>query len=765
MKPLPPAQPPIRRGAMVPVPWAGHPLLRPFRKAWPMKRALVLDDPRPMRVRRVVLLALILASASFGTNYMVEIVPQHGTTWIELGLLLLFGLLFGWISSGFWVGLMGAWVLLRGKRRPAIVDPVYTDPAARVMVAQGPPRTAVIMPICNEHVPTVFAGLRATFESLRATGKMDGFDFFVLSDTYDPDLRVAEQAAFSDMKAVVDEGQAQDRRGGRFFYRWRQQRTKRKSGNVADFCRRWGPDYRYMIVLDADSVMTGECLNTLVRLMEEHPDSGIIQTAPRASGHVTAHARSIQFSSGVYGPLFTAGLNFWQLGESHYWGHNAILRIAPFMEHCALAALEGKTSLSGEIMSHDFVEAALMRRAGWKVWIAHDLDGSYEQVPPSLLDELQRDRRWCLGNLQNSRLMFEPGFSAPHRSVFFTGALAYASAPLWFGFLLFSTLLFAQHVGDIPTYFHTPYQMFPTWPTNDLRLVLTLFGATLVLLLGPKLLALTVIILKGESHKFGGLVRLLVSAVLEFLYTVLLAPVRMLFHTRFVIAPLMGLRSGWTSPPRSGDATPWGEAIRRNGVHTLLAVAWVGGILTLGESFPWWLSPVIAGLLLAAPIAVWASWSSIGLGLRRAGLLLIPEEQHEPLVLQETRRYEQSAPPDVGFIDAVTDERVRAKIDRASPAREYLGGLKASAARSLVARGVAEGPDALKPKDRLRVLSDIANLNALAAGVQGDEANPSWIPLRREARVQADGTSEPAGDSPAEAALGTTTPAALSAAH
>ena len=177
------------------------------------------------------------------------------------------------------------------------------------------------------------------------------------------------------------------------FYRWRQHRIKRKSGNIADFCRRWGRSYRYMVVLDADSVMSGECLTRLVLIAEANPGAGIIQTVPRAVRRDTLFARVQQFASATYGPVFAAGLHYWQLGESHYWGHNAIIRVAPFMKHCALGRLRGRGALSGEILSHDFVEAALMRRAGWSVWIAYDLPGSYEEMPPNLLDELKRDRR------------------------------------------------------------------------------------------------------------------------------------------------------------------------------------------------------------------------------------------------------------------------------------------------------------------------------------------------------------------------------------
>ncbi len=186
---------------------------------------------------------------------------------------------------------------------------------------------------------------------------------------------------------------------------------KRKSGNIDDFCRRWGSQYSYMVVLDADSVMTGDCLCGLVRLMEANPNAGIIQSSPKASGMDTLYARCQQFATRVYGPLFTAGLHFWQLGESHYWGHNAIIRVKPFIEHCALAPLPGEGSFAGSILSHDFVEAALMRRAGWGVWIAYDLPGSYEELPPNLLDELKRDRRWCHGNLMNFRLFPGEGYA------------------------------------------------------------------------------------------------------------------------------------------------------------------------------------------------------------------------------------------------------------------------------------------------------------------------------------------------------------------
>jgi len=408
------ATPPIRRTKVVPEPWRTNILVRGWRRLTgrtnppaPPKDERVLPAARWRTVgsiRRYILLVLMLGQTIVAGWYMKGIMPYQGWAFVDLeevlhqplmqtatqvlpyalqtSILILFGILFCWVSAGFWTALMGFLELLTGHDKYRISGASAGDePIPRDA------RTALVMPICNEDVPRVFAGLRATFESVAATGDLDRFDFFVLSDSNDADICIAEQQAWLDV--------CREAKGfGKIFYRRRRRRVKRKSGNLDDFCRRWGGDYKYMVVLDADSVMSGECLTSLVRLMEATPDAGIIQTAPRASGMDTLYARMQQFATRVYGPLFTAGLHFWQLGESHYWGHNAIIRMQPFIEHCALAPLPGKGAFAGAILSHDFVEAALMRRAGWGVWIAYDLPGSYEELPPNLLDELKRDRRW-----------------------------------------------------------------------------------------------------------------------------------------------------------------------------------------------------------------------------------------------------------------------------------------------------------------------------------------------------------------------------------
>ncbi|MGZ5206426.1 MAG: glucans biosynthesis glucosyltransferase MdoH [Caldimonas sp.] len=743
--------PRLRRSSMPAEPWAGPLPTRALRRLagrGPKRFRRPAGDRRPLMLRRVLFLVLVLLGAWVGTQAMSQVLPEHGRGVEEFGLLMLFGVLFGWISAGFWTGLMGVFVLLRGPGHGPLVR---SFAAAKLLPLEPTIRTAIVMPICNEHVPTVFGGLAATIASLAVTGEAAAFDVFVLSDTSDADIRAAEHAAWTDLASRLAAEAGDEANALRLHYRWRQQRSKRKAGNVADFCRRWGLAYRYMVVLDADSVMTGECLTTLVRMMEANPDTGIIQTAPRAVGHETFHARVQQFCAAAYGPLFTAGMRFWQLGESHYWGHNAILRMQPFMAHCALAPIEGAGALSGEILSHDFVEAALMRRAGWKVWVADELEGSYEQVPPNLLAELQRDRRWCQGNLQNSRLMAEPGLHAVHRTAFLTGVLAYASSPLWLAFLLLSTVLFARHAGADPAYFIEPNQLFPIWPTANLKLMLTLFGLTAILLLAPKALSLLAIVARGQARRFGGTGRLLLGAAIEFVHSLLLAPVRMLFHTQFVLAALTGWKLDWKSPPRDDASTGWAEAIRRHGAHTLLALAWIAAIVVSSDAFAWWLTPILLGLLAAIPLSVWGSRASAGRALRRRGLLLTPEEVRQPRALAEAGREAQRVACRLAsFRSALVDARQHERVVAALPDRPPPSPARLALDADRVRRALRDGPQALSGDDRLRLLSSRFALAMLRTQMAAHRGHPGWW-LAPEAALPVG--AAPAGRRSAEPAL------------
>lgn len=749
--------PPIKRTRMVPEPWQTNILQRGWRrlkgkKPAPRPRTRETEDFAEARwrhvaaIRRTALLLLMVTQTVVATWYMKSVLPYQGWSLVDLGLvfeqpwqesarqilpyvvqtsiLALFALLFCWVSMGFWTALMGFFQLLKGRDRYSISASSCGDEPISPQA-----RTALVMPIANEHVPRVFAGLRATYESLRETGQLEHFDLFVLSDSNDPDICVAEQKAWLELCREVDGF-------GHIFYRRRRRRVKRKSGNIDDFCRRWGSNYRYMVVLDADSVMSGECLTRLVRLMEANPGAGIIQTAPKASGMDTLYARLQQFATSVYGPLFTAGLNFWQLGESHYWGHNAIIRVKPFIEHCALAPLPGTGAFAGAILSHDFVEAALMRRAGWGVWIAYDLPGSYEELPPNLLDELKRDRRWCHGNLMNFRLFLVRGMHAVHRVVFLTGVMSYLSAPLWLLFLLLSTGLLAIHTLMVPEYFLQPNQLYPLWPRWQPMEAIALFSATMTLLFLPKLLSVLLIWIQG-AEAYGGRLRVLLSVLLETLCSVLLAPVRMLFHSLFVTAAFLGWSVQWNSPQRVDDATPWSEAWRRHGSQVLLGIGWMALVGWLNPDFLWWLAPIVVSLVLSPVVSVLTSRTAPGLAARRSKLFLIPEEHQVPRELSNTAEYERlnsSRALHQGFLRAVVDPLYNALVCAMARARHAKVVPAAEALRDeRIGEILAAGPQGRVEATRWRLLNDPDGMARLHARIWQEPQHRAWREALRDA--------------------------------
>ena len=712
--------PTLTRASMTSRPWSPNPWKRLLR--W-VERVLLgnrghlasrddapeiaADAPKPVggwhrtgALRRSVLLLLVIVQTYIATFYMTAVLPYHGTRALEVLILILYVVLFGWVSAGFWTAMMGFLQLLIGHDRYSINGSAPVD-----AVLEPNARTALLMPICNENVPRVFAGLRATYDSVARTGQQQHFDFYILSDTNDPDIRVAEIEAW--LKLCREVGGF-----GRIHYRRRKHRIKRKSGNIADFCRRWGSSYRYMVILDADSVMSGACLVRLTQLMEANPSAGIIQTAPRAAGRDTLYARIQQFATRVYGPLFTAGLHFWQLGESHYWGHNAIIRVAPFIRHCALPRLPGRGALSGEILSHDFVEAALMRRAGWGVWIAYDLPGSFEEMPPNLLDELKRDRRWCQGNLMNFRLFFAQGLHPAHRAVFMTGVMAYLSAPLWFLSLVLSTALLAVQTLSEPRYFTEPFQLFPSWPEWHPEWALALFSATATLLFLPKILAVVVILAQG-ARNFGGGVTLTLSMLMELVFSALLAPIRMLFHAHFVTAALLGLGIVWKSPPREDSQTPWSEALRRHGTGTLLGSVWAGLVYWLNPAFLWWLLPVVGALMLAIPLSVWSSRVTLGRRFKENRFFLIPEEAVPPRELRWTALGFKRAKEPSGFVDAVVDPITNALVCAEGTARYKAPAGALALRQSLIDTALINGPDQLNNTQKNRLLGDPIALSKL----------------------------------------------------
>lgn len=679
------------------------------------RHRLVHSWEKAAHARRMLLLALILATTLAASAYMASILPYRGTTVLEAALVGFFALLFAWISIGFWTSLLGFVLLLRGRDRFDLpMDPPADGEAPEALAA---PLTAILIPIYNEHVERVFQGLEATYRSLEATGRLDGFHFFVLSDSTDPDKWVQEEIAWA---------RTCERRNAfnRIFYRHRRPNIKRKSGNIADFCRRWGRNYRYLIVLDADSVMAGDTLVKMVAVMERNPQVGILQTPPRAVGRENLIARAQQFASSAYGGMFAAGLHFWQIGDAQYWGHNAIIRAEPFMQHCGLPRLPGRPPLGGDILSHDFVEAALMRRAGWGVWLAYDMPGSYEEPPPTLIDELVRDRRWCQGNIQHLRLLFTRGIFPAHRALFLNGAMSYVSALLWSLFLGLSTAKAIVQAIREPEYFPQEGSLFPTWPVWDLGWAVTLLTSTLVILFLPKIFSLFLLVVRQRrARAFGGFRKLVQGVAGEVLLSTLLAPVRMLAHSKFVLGILFGRKVAWNPPPRDDYRTSWGQALRFHGGGTLLALVWGAVVYVFNRSFFWWLTPILVPLVLAVPLSVWTSDIGLGRRLRRWGFFLTPAEIDPPPELQGLSGSRPDAgPTDAsvlgidardGFVCAVADPRISTLHIALQRGGRRVAPRIAARRRKLVEKALDQGPDHLSKREKTELLGDAESLSAL----------------------------------------------------
>ena len=357
------------------------------------------------------------------------------------------------------------------------------DPVRRPAEGTGSTLTALVMPIYNEDPTRTTAALQAMAEALGQMGANRAFEIVVLSDSTNADAWIRETVAIDGLRRSLAAIMP-------VWYRRRWRNVARKSGNIEDFVTRWGGRYDHMIVLDADSLIDASTLTRLVQMMHADPALGILQTAPQLIGARTLFGRLQQFAACAYGPVITRGLAAWSGDSGNYWGHNAIIRVAAFAECCGLPELEGRKPFGGHVLSHDFVEAALMRRGGWKVRMATDCGGSWEESPPSLIDVAIRDRRWAQGNLQHMKIIGASGLSFTSRLHLGIGIMSYLSSPLWLLMLGIGFALAMQSHLIRPEYFNHDFQMFPTWPRFNVELMMALFWFSMVVLLIPKMLGL-----------------------------------------------------------------------------------------------------------------------------------------------------------------------------------------------------------------------------------------------------------------------------------
>jgi membrane glycosyltransferase len=654
---------------------------------------------------RLLVFGGALAVTAYGAREMYQVVSISGTTLLQYVLLVLFTVNFSWIAIAFSSSVVGFAALL-WRRKP------------RTMPDRLAHRTVVVMPVYNESTARTFAALAAIRESIEATGHGSSFDYFILSDTTDPDIWIAEERAFMALRQRLGPQ-------ARIYYRHRPKNHHRKAGNIADFVTRWGGHYEHMLVLDADSLMSGECVVHLAAAMEADPDAGIIQSLPLIINRNTLFARLQQFAARIYGPLIATGLALWSGRDGNYWGHNAIIRTKAFADHCGLPDLKGKPPFGGHVLSHDFVEAALMRRAGWSVYMLPDLTGSYEESPPSLIDVSVRDRRWCQGNLQHSRIITAKGLVWPTRQHFATGIMGYLASPFWLMQLLVGIAIVLQVNYARPEYFTKEFTLFPVWPRFDPERALNLFALTMGILLAPKLFGLILALIDGPMRRAcGGGFRLTLSALFEVLFSALFAPIMMVIQSGSVFQILAGRDTGWNPQRRDDGSIPYRDIVRRHRWHAVLGLVTGVSAFMIATSLFAWMSPTIVGLVLAIPLS-WASGQlPIGLWLKRFKLLLTPEEGAPPVVATRANALNQIFQRD-GFDDTDSlralheNPELRELHERMLPEvqprkRGDIEPERALAQAKIVdAESIADAVAWLKPKERMIALHDRALINLL----------------------------------------------------
>ena len=576
----------------------------------PEDALITADAPRRSLAWRIA----VFGPAVLGTAALMaglhSWLNMGGMTWLEWTLLALIGLTFVWVTLSVSTVIAALAGLLR--------RPVQSDPCEDAL------DVALLVPIYNEEPCNVFGNAQAMLDDLARRATQHRFALFILSDTRDPAIAAEEMAAFEALRADVPAGIE-------VYYRRRAQNTDKKVGNLEDWITGWGAAYEAMLVLDADSLMSGRSLVALADALAADPKAGLVQSFPTLIGAETVFARIQQFSNIAYGWLLAEGLALWAQTEGNYWGHNAIIRTRAF------AAAAGLPHLSGDrlILSHDFVEAGLLRRAGWRVRFLPRLSGSFEETPGTLIDYVLRDRRWCRGNLQHLRLLGTRGLHPVSRFHLFHGAVSYLLSPAWFLLLLAWSLLGIDAETNVIRYFREESPLYPDWPVmteiNSALFLVIMYAV----LLTPKLTGAAIIAVHPKAHRiFGGRPRFIAAVLIEVLLSILYAPILMIQQCRAVLRAALTTSEPWSPQRRNADSYPLGTLIRFHWLETVLGVALAAGLFMGLISL--WLLPIVVSLTLAIPLSALSSFN-----LARhapAGLRMdSPNTLREPAIVTRAR--------------------------------------------------------------------------------------------------------------------------------
>ena len=571
--------------------------------AWDATPDVSTPATSPVNVggRRLALAVLTAIVTALALIAPVALFARHGFDALEVASLVIFGVLITAIGCWFSSAAIGFWVLLTGREQDDLAfAPHPPEPTQR---------TALLMPLYNEDARAAFARLAVIDNSLARLGVSDAFDIFVLSDSTRPEAADQEHQAYLGFRAHAH---------SRVFYRRREKNIERKCGNLSEWTQRFGGAYPFMLVLDADSTMAGETILRMVDAMERNPGIGLLQTTPTIIKGQTLFARVSQFSVRLYGRVAAAGLAWWAGSEASYWGHNAILRTEAFASTAHLPILAGREPFGGAILSHDTVEAALLRRAGWAVHVTAALDGSCEETPATMLDFIRRDHRWCQGNMQHLGLLKTRSMTVMNRVQMAMGFMAYFSSPLWLASLIAGMVIQLQYPTDWASF---GYLLKPEF--SPFMLATLLSG---VLLIGPKVMGgLLVLSRPRERRAFGGGKRIAKGMAMEILLSALIAPIMMVANTKAIIQIAAGHDAGWHSQDRDADGVSWTDAFRSMRWQMATGLLFCVG-LGFRPDLITWFAPVVLPLLFAAPLVVLTSRRRLGDAAAKAGYLAVPDE-------------------------------------------------------------------------------------------------------------------------------------------
>jgi membrane glycosyltransferase len=563
-----------------------------------------------MTGRRMLFGPLVATTMAGSLALMVMALSAGGFGIVDLVILTLFAVTLPWMVVGFWNATIGFLVMRFAGDPVAAVIPVAASIHGNEVITAS---TAILLCIRNELPDRTVRNLEPMLAGLAAAGVAERFHIYVLSDTDNVEITLKEEARYDALAS-------QWRNDIALTYRRRDINTAYKAGNIRDFCERWGSDYEFAVTLDADSFMTAEAILRLVRIMQADPKLGILQGLVVGLPSTSAFARIFQFGMRLGMRSYTIGSAWWQGDCGPYWGHNAVLRLAPFIAHCQLPVVSKEGSANVHILSHDQIEAVLMRRAGYDVRVLPEEELGWEENPPTLIEFIRRDLRWCQGNMQYWRFLMLPGLKPVSRYQLAIAILMFIGSPAWIGILILGTLSLA----------------FAETPGRFIRADagMSVFILVLVMWFAPKIASLIDILLRPAARRtFGSSARFLASVAIETVFFILLCPIMWLGHTIFLSGLLFGREIGWIGQTRDDHAVSFALALRNLWPHTLLGCGTIGVLaMTHPAAIPYALF-LAGGPALAIPLAVVTALPSVGRTLARIGIGRLPEETAPPAAL------------------------------------------------------------------------------------------------------------------------------------